>query len=175
MNPNAQHAASPGAASTAAGGQAPRTLPNILGGAWVTTYSNFVLGGSQPAPGITLGVFLFDFVNGVTGTLRPNVTGRVNNVISFDGTYSMVRDHAHDMLTGIISINLPVGGSTAKSKNDIHYVMKTADELHWVLLGSSDPNRNVVAGGTMSRVQHIWFDPGLPGDHGPLDNQPATS
>jgi len=140
--------------------------PPFLTGAWSTIYSNY----SHPTdpaapiqPGITLGIFRFDAANGVSGELRPNLRGRVNSVIQFDGKFNIFRDEPSGLLQGVIEINLTGAGGT--SKNPIFYVVRDSDELDWVLLGSDDPARRVVAGGKLFRIKPVPFKP--PKESGP--------
>lgn len=139
-----------------------------LAGAWSTIYSNQLHREQMQIPNIlpakTLGIFHFNPVNAVRGELRPNLLGRVSSVITFDGTYTLFRDKAFGLLEGFIDINLP-GPTGTISKNRLFIVLRTKDEIDWVLTGSDDPARVVVAGGKMFRIKDVPFDP--PGDSGP--------
>lgn len=136
---------------------------SFLAGSWSTLYSNHLHRAQFEVPNIlpgkTLGIFHFDAVDGVTGELRPNVAGGVATVISFGGTYNLFRDAASGLLQGIIAFNLPSLSGGSPSTNQIFFVVRTADELDWVLMGSDDPARKVVAGGKLLRIQPVYFNP----------------
>jgi hypothetical protein len=135
---------------------------SFLAGSWSTIYSNHLHRAQFDVPNIlpgkTLGIFHFDAVDGVTGELRPNVVGSVT-VVPFGGTYNLFRDAASGLLQGVIAFNLPSLSGGSPSTNQIFFVVRTADELDWVLLSSDDPARKVVAGGKLLRIQPVYFNP----------------
>lgn len=160
-----------------------RALSPILArlvGAFSTVYANQTfVAANQSIPGMTLGIFRFSGSHGVKGTFLPNVGGRVRGEISFEGTYTLFRETGTGVRRGIITILLP-GLPTPTPPavpelfpSRIAYIMRTDDELDWVVLGSDDMERVVVAGGKMLRIDTIPFD--LPGDDptvGPGDLDP---
>jgi hypothetical protein len=154
--------AKPRAAQPTGESKAHSPMP-FLAGAWSTLYSSHLHREQMEIPNIlpgkTLGIFFFNAVNKVRGELRPNVAGRVTSVISFDGTYTLFRDQAFGLLEGLIDFPLPSPSGGKPSKNRIFFLVRTADELDWVLLGSDDPARRVVAGGKLFRIQPIFYDP----------------
>jgi len=139
--------------------QNPDPLARLLAGPWSTIYSNhtYFAAGQPPHPGKTLGIFRFDEMKLVKGTLLPNVLGKASQ-IHFEGFYSVIREAATGLVRGSIQIMLPNVPAPPPANEPprllavLDYVLRDRDEMDWVLVGSADPERVVVAGGKMFRI-----------------------